>query len=66
MTPGFKHNPGSQPEETKGKRVAVVLANGNMSGHVSVNSDSKVGWTANDANWTRRNFPFDIEEYKIL
>jgi hypothetical protein len=58
MTPGFKRNPGSQPEETKGKRIEVILASGKQ---------AKGDWSADaPTRWTRTGFAFDIEEYKIL
>jgi hypothetical protein len=62
----FQPNPGKQPEETAGKRVVVRLANGSVCGERPVNSDSKLGWSADTTRWSKEGSPFDVVEWKLL
>lgn len=66
MPTHFRPNPGRQPEETIGKRVVVRLANGSICGERPVNSDSKLGWSADTTHWGRTGSPFDVAEYRVL
>lgn len=66
--PGFRLNTGVCPEEAKGKRVRVILANGNEP-HYDDSPTSSPGWAADGkggCRWTKRGLPFDIAFYLIL
>lgn len=67
--PVWKPNRGRCPEEAKGKRVAVRLANGNECDPSPVTTTSPPGWAADDkggCRWTITGHPYDIKEYRIL
>lgn len=56
---GWQLNPGFVPEIAKGKRVLVVLANGQRPAQ---------DWPADGnggCNWKKRDFDFDIEWFKV-
>ena len=61
-------NPGYCPDEARGKRVQVTLANG-MAGTTDGNPMSPLGWPADGRNgcrWTLTGFPFDIKDYEVI
>lgn len=65
--PDWQKNEGEQPEASKGKRVAVVLMNGEI-GKPEGTPTAPPGWAADRARWSisRPRFPFDIAWYRIL
>lgn len=60
MTP----NPGRQPEETRGKRVLVQLADGSKPRYNE--APYPTGWAADSANWRKAGMPFDIARYSVI
>jgi hypothetical protein len=63
-----KPNPGHLPQEAIGKRVRVLLANGEL-GRNDDNPMSPAGWPADGKNgcrWEIAGLPFDIAEYEVL
>lgn len=63
---GWFQNLGQQPSGTKGKRVVVVLRNGNRCGEKPVSAATPPGWTADTTRWTLTGDPFDVEWFKVL
>lgn len=63
--PGWERNPGRLPDHARGKRVGVIMANGNEAKAEGV-ATAPPGWSADRARWTRRGEPFDIEWFKVL
>ena len=64
MTP----NPGHLPPQAVGKRVRVVLENGNE-GRTDGNPMSPLGWAADGrggCNWTLRDHPFAIAKFEVI
>jgi len=62
-------NPGHCPDFARGKRVRVVLANGQRYGDHPVNAVVPAGWAADGSNgcrWSRSGHPFDIAEYEVI
>lgn len=67
--PEWKRNPGRLPDEAKGKRVVVMLANGSVCGETPVSKETKAGWAADGkggCRWSLTNDPFDIHWYRVL
>lgn len=60
-TPGFKPNRGYCPEEAKGKRVGLILANGQEVTAPGWPADGKFG-----CRWTLTGDAHDIREYRVL
>jgi hypothetical protein len=67
---GFKPNPGTCPEEAKGKRVLVELADGRQPRYADVDDPmAPPGWPADGKTgccWRKRGLPFDIAFYKLI
>lgn len=64
--PEWQANPGRQPERTKHKRVAVVLADGREPAAAPVTPVSPPGWAADTVRWSLTGFAFDVAWFKIL
>lgn len=62
---GWEPNPGRQPEHTRGKRIAVVLANGEEAKPEGTPT-APPGWGADKSRWSRTRSPFDIEWFRVL
>lgn len=66
----MKPNPGKCPPEAKGKRVNVILANGNPSKTYSdIDPMLKPGWAADGKNgcrWSITGEPWDIAMYEVI
>lgn len=70
----FKLNTGSMPRGAKGKRVIVILRNGNTCGVEPVTTVTPPGWAADGKGGCRWSFlpehdassAFDIIGFKIL
>lgn len=63
----MKPNPGRQPDETKGKRVFVRLANGKEPSREPVTTVTPAGWAADTANWRiTPGYPFSISHYEVI
>ena len=58
--PAVKQNRGSCPAEAEGRRVNVVLRNGERS-NGSWPADGRVG-----CRWTLTGHPFDIDRYEVV
>jgi len=60
LPPGFKPNPGHCPEEARGKRVRVILNDG---------EEAKTSWPADGkggCRWAREpRYPFAIAGYRV-
>lgn len=65
--PGWEENPGHQPEHTRGKRVEVVLRNGDLA-KAEGGITRPPGWAADTARWSisRPWFGFDIAWFRVL
>lgn len=64
----MKPNPGHLPPEAIGKRVRVLLANGEP-GRTDNNPMSPAGWAAEGrggCRWSIEGNPFDIAEYEVI
>lgn len=60
---------GECPELAKGKRVAVIFANGQRSDPAPVSTTTPPGWAADGkgaCNWQLTGHPFDIAFYRVL
>jgi hypothetical protein len=59
VTPGFRPNPGYRPAEAEGRRVRVILNNGQQH-----------DWPADGSHgctWKKRgSYGYDIAEYQVL
>jgi hypothetical protein len=64
----WRDNHGTQPSDTKGKRMAVELHGGVVTGFDQVSNGAPYGWPANESNWTvsKRPKPFEIKRFKLL
>lgn len=62
----MKPNLGHLPPEAEGKRVRVILANGQRSGFEPVNADSPAGWRADTTRWTIDGVDHDVAEYEVI
>jgi len=66
--PRMKRNPGYCPEEAKGKRVRVQLANG-IRPKDNDGPGMQPGWAADGkggCRWSRTGSPHDIEFYAVV
>lgn len=63
---GWKRNlEGRQPPSTKGKRVAVILANGSRA-EGQLSPTAPPGWQSDTTRWTITDSPFDVAWWKNL
>lgn len=70
LAPGMRPNLGHCPDEARGKRVIVQLANGRICGTEPVTTVTPLGWSADGkggCRWslTRGGFPFDIAGWRL-
>jgi hypothetical protein len=64
--PDWHPNTGRQPERAKGRRIAVVLANGSAPPETPVTPVSPPGWAADSTRWSLTGSAFDIAWYRII
>lgn len=57
---------GRMPDEARGKRVIVTLANGRLCGVEPVTAVSPPGWAADTTRWTKTGSPWDVASYEVL
>lgn len=57
----LRPNSGSQPHDTRGKRVHVVLADG-----YDTRKREPQGWAADTTNWSRALGPHSVTEWEIV
>lgn len=70
--PEWSRNPGYCPEDAKGKRVAVILANGKKHGETPAATAVPAGWAVDrgkgqpGVRWSRTGDPYDVDFYRVL